>query len=142
MEKTTKTSGKASRKSSLRKSVKPALTKLSYKNPKTGNMVGYSRAHSLGLIVPAVKVEDPNDPEHLVRLASIRDANEVKKQFLYYENPKTHNLIGYLRALQLHLTTDPTVKSGLINPKTGHLVGMRKAKQMGLIKPEMLKHAA
>lgn len=85
---------------------------------------------------------DPNNPAHLIALAKIHDANEIKKEFLYYENPKTHNLVRYLRALQLHLTTNPDIKSGLINPKTGHLISARTAMRMGLVKPEMLKHAA
>lgn len=118
-----------------------ALTKLNYLNPKTNNIIGYSRAHSLGLIEDGVQVVNPRN-QGLVKLDVSEVMKRVKKSMLKYLNPKTKNIVGYFRAVELHLTTQPDVKFGLINPKTGKLVGLDTAEKLGLIKNSMLRHAA
>lgn len=118
-----------------------ALTKLTYINPKTGNEVGYSRAHSLGLIKDGIEVINPeSNVKFKLNVSGVM--KQVKKSMLKYLNPKTGKIIGYFRAVELHLTTNPDVKFGLVNPKTGKMVGVDAAYKLGLIKKDMLRHAA
>lgn len=63
----------------------------------------------------------------------------VKKAYLTYVNPKTHNLVGYLRALQLHLTSKPHVRKGVLDKATNKLVGIREAISRGLVTQDMIK---
>lgn len=60
-----------------------------------------------------------------------RKSKIIRKDMMHYINPKTGNIVGYLRALQLHITR--TAKAGILNPKTKRLISPYRAKLLKLI---------
>lgn len=63
-------------------------------------------------------------------------SNEVprlKRTIMYWLNPKTHNLVCYQRASQLHLINRKDVKCGFKNPKTNRLISPARAIFTGLV---------
>ena len=73
-----------------------------------------------------------NQTESNSTVAAVKQgAKKVKKSTMFFLNEKTGNVVGYLRALQLHITK--TAKMGYKNPKTGRLVtSIQRARMLGL----------
>ncbi len=58
---------------------------------------------------------------------------KLRRTAMYWMNPKTHNLVCYQRASQLHLIHKKDVQFGIKNPKTNRLVSLLRALQLGLV---------
>ncbi len=67
---------------------------------------------------------------------------KVKRTALSWENAATGNIVGYQRAHMLGLDLDPKNQIGVLNPDSNKLVGFKRAVQLGIIKKDMLLHAA
>jgi hypothetical protein len=79
-------------------------------------------------------------------LKSIKDmkniAKAVKKTALFWEAPKTGNLVCYQRARNLKLFGKKGVRFGIKNPKTGRLISLGMALGQKILSKSQLKHAA
>lgn len=60
-----------------------------------------------------------------------RIKKKINKTTLYYLNSKTGNMVGYVRAMQLHIVDK--AKTAVKNPYSGRFVSIQRARVLELI---------